>query len=259
MFSATLSWCRQALVLLLFVWLWLGGVAGALVAPALADELPSPNLYEERGFPSFDGTGRFYLEREISQPIGHQGASWLERPRRAMEEQPQKLINALGLHPTDIVADIGAGTGYMCWRLSSQVPQGKVLAVDVEPEMLNLLNQTQQERGIINVETILGNPDSPNLPAESVDLVLMVDAYHEFAYPHEMMTNIVAALKPGGRVALVEYRGEDPFVFIKPLHKMTETQVRREMQAVGLTWRETKSILPQQHLLLFSRPEVLPG
>jgi ubiquinone/menaquinone biosynthesis C-methylase UbiE len=257
MFFATLSWCRQTLFRFLIVWLLLGGIALGIGAPALAVEIVNLNVYEERGFPSFDGTGRYYHDREISQPMGTQGASWLDRPRRAVEEQPQKLIHALGLQPTDIVADIGAGTGYMSWRLSTQVPEGKVLAVEIEPEMLTLLHQAQKERGLTNVETILGSPSDPHLPAASLDLVLMVDTYHEFAYPHEMMTNIVTSLKPGGRVVLVEYRGEDPFVFIKPLHKMTEAQVKREMQAVGLTWRETKSILPQQHLIVFSRPDAL--
>jgi precorrin-6B methylase 2 len=239
--------------------LWGGMIAGATSHPALAEGLDAPGRYQQHGTVSFDGTGRFYLDREISQPMGHQGADWLERPRRAVEEQPQKLIHALNLQPTDAVADIGAGTGYITVRLSAEVPQGRVYAVDVEPETLAILQQTQAQRGVTNIEPILGEPDDPHLPPASVDLVLMVDAYHEFAYPYEMMTHIVAALKPQGRVVLAEYRSEDPFVFIKPLHKMTEAQVRREMEAVGLVWRETKNLLPQQHLLVFERsPEVSP-
>jgi precorrin-6B methylase 2 len=211
--------------------------------------------YQEHESVSFDGIGRFYLDREISQTMGHQGAAWLDRPRRAIEEQPQKLVRALNLNPTDVVADIGAGTGYISLRLGAELPQGKVLAVDVEPETLNLLQQNLDQRGVNNIEPILGTEDDPHLPAASVDLVLMVDAYHEFAYPYEMMTRIVGALKPQGRVVLAEYRGEDPFVFIKPLHKMTEAQVRREMAAVGLTWSETKNLLPQQHLMVFERSD----
>jgi ubiquinone/menaquinone biosynthesis C-methylase UbiE len=236
------------LCLSLCLWGWVGsGVVLAL--PNFSPE----DRYQEHGTVSFDGTGRFYLDREIAQPMGHQGADWLDRPRRAIEEQPQKLIHALNLRPTDVVAEVGAGTGYISMRLSAEVPEGKVYAVDVEPEMLDLLQAAQTQRNITNLEPILGASDNPHLPPASLDLVLMVDAYHEFAYPYEMMAEVVAALKPKGRVVLVEYRQEDPFVFIKPLHKMSEAQVRREMETVGLTWRETKKLLPQQHLMVFER------
>jgi ubiquinone/menaquinone biosynthesis C-methylase UbiE len=203
--------------------------------------------------PSFDGTGKYYMGREIAQVMGHQGADWLERPDRATEEQPQKMVAALGLKSTDVVADIGAGTGYISQLLARQVPEGKVLAVDVQPEMVELLKQRIKKSSITNIQPQLGTEQSPELPAASIDLAIMVDAYHEFSYPHEMMTGIVSALKPGGRVVLTEYRGEDPLVFIKPHHKTTQKQIQQEMKAVGLNLLKNESVLPQQHLLFFGK------
>jgi SAM-dependent methyltransferase len=216
---------------------------------SLSSNVISP--YTQRRIHNPDGIGKFYLGREIAQVMGHQGAAWLERPSRAAEEQPDAVIQALNLQPDDVVADIGAGTGYFSFRLSRYLPKGKVLAVDVQPEMIDILAFLKQENQAENVEPILGIETDPHLPASSVDLALMVDAYHEFAFPQEMMQGIVTALKPGGRVAL---RGENPLIPIKGLHKMTQRQVRKEMQAVGLVWQETKHFLPQQHLMIFSKP-----
>lgn len=225
------------------------------VIPANADA-ESSTFYQERVVHSPDGIGKFYMGREIAQVMGHTGALWLERPSRETQEQPQRLVNALDLKPTDVVADIGAGTGYFSFRLSPLVPQGKVLAVDIQPEMLDIIDSIKQERQITNVEPILGSITDPHLPTSSVDVVLMVDAYHEFSHPREVMEAIVKALKPGGRVVLVEYRGENPFVPIKALHKMTQKQARKEMSAVGLQWLETKSFLPQQHLMVFEKQQL---
>jgi ubiquinone/menaquinone biosynthesis C-methylase UbiE len=213
------------------------------------------SVYEYRSIHNPDGIGKFYLGREIAQVMGHQGAAWLERPSRVREEQPDRLIAGLKLRSTDVIADIGAGTGYFSFRIAAQVPAGQVFAVDVQPEMVDILNFLRQEYQINNVEPILGSETNPQLPPASVDLALMVDAYHEFAYPQEMMQNLWFALKPGGRVALVEYRGENPLIPIKGLHKMTQRQVRKEMQAIGLTWQETQEFLPQQHLMIFQRPQ----
>ena len=185
--------------------------------------------------------------------MGHQGAGWLERPDRATEEQPQKMIAALGLKSTDVVAEIGAGTGYISQLLAGQVPDGKVLAVDVQPEMIELLKQRMSKNKIVNIQPQLGTEQSPELPAENIDLAIMVDAYHEFSYPHEMMAGIVFALKPGGRVVLTEYRGEDPKVFIKPHHKTTQKQIQYEMQDLGLKLLKNEDVLPQQHLLFFGK------
>lgn len=203
--------------------------------------------------PSFDGTGKVYLGREIAQVMGHQGAGWLERPDRVREEQPQKMVAALELKSTDVVADIGAGTGYISHLIARQVPQGKVLAVDVQPEMVELLKQRVRASKIANIEPRLGTEQSPELSPASIDLAIMVDAYHEFSYPHEMMMGIVSALKPDGRVVLAEYRGEDPKVFIKPHHKTTQKQIEREMNAVGLKLLKNDRVLPQQHLFFFGK------
>jgi ubiquinone/menaquinone biosynthesis C-methylase UbiE len=202
--------------------------------------------------PRTDGIGRCYMGREIAQVMGHQGAAWLDRPEREVEEAPSVLMRSLGLKPTDTVADVGAGTGYFALRLASLVPQGRVLAVDIQPEMLQILEHKRREAHLRNVQPMLGKPDDPGLPPASVDLVLLVDVYHEFAFPREMMQGLVRALKPGGRVALVEYRAEDPDVPIRATHKMSQAQARSEMQAVGLVWAGTVDTLPWQHLMFFT-------
>jgi ubiquinone/menaquinone biosynthesis C-methylase UbiE len=205
-----------------------------------------------------DGIGKFYMGREIAQVMGHQGAPWLERAEREEEEQPQKLVELMALRPAEVVADIGAGTGYFSFRMAAKVPDGKVLAVDIQQEMLDLLKQAARSRGVKNVEPVLGKIDDPCLPPASVDVALMVDAYHEFDHPREMMEGIVRGLKPGGRVVLVEYRAEDPDVPIKPLHKMTEAQAKKELAAVGLEHVKTHPDLPRQHVMIFRKPEPPP-
>ena len=219
----------------------------------LADFSEVEGIYQQKS-PSSDGVGKMYMGREIAQVMGHQAAYWLERSSRRWEEQPQQAIDALNLQPTDIVADVGAGTGYFSFRISPLVPQGKVLAIDLQPEMLEMMNLVIDQTDIANVETIQGGPSNPNLAPESIDLALMVDAYHEFDRPKEIMQGLVEALKPGGRVVLAEYRGENPLIPIKRLHKMTQRQVKREMAAVGLVWRKTEEFLPLQHLMFFEKP-----
>lgn len=234
----------------------LGLVFLSQFAPVLDSKPTSaliPNAFYSYRRPSPDGIGKVYMGREIAEVMGHQGAAWLERSDRQTEEQPQKLMDALALKPTDTVADIGAGTGFISFQMASRLPQGKVLAVDLQPEMIEILQTRIKETKAFNVKPVLSTERDPNLSPSSIDLAIMVDAYHEFNYPHEMMMAIAQALKPQGRVALVEYRAEDPRVFIKPRHKMSQAQVRKEMAAVGLTWKETQSVLPQQHLMIFSR------
>jgi precorrin-6B methylase 2 len=219
-----------------------------------ANEVVNENtVYQHRSIHSPDGIGKFYIGREIAKVMGHTEALWLERPSREAEEQPNQLVNALALKPTDVVADIGAGTGYFSFRMAQKLPLGKVLAVDIQPQMLDMIEFLKKENHVSNIETILGTITEPNLPLNSTDLALMVDAYHEFSHPYEMMQGIVKALKKGGRVVLVEYRRENPFIPIKALHKMTQQQARKEMQAVGLRWLETKSFLPTQHVMVFER------
>ena len=243
----------RVIVIICFILLWL--LLTGFGAPQLNALAESGTLYQERSRHSSDGIGKFYMGREIAKVMGHTEALWLERPSREVTEQPQQVVEALDLKPTHVVADIGAGTGYFSFRMSPLVPEGKVLAVDIQPEMIDILNFLKQENNITNVEPILANATDPNLPDETVDLALMVDAYHEFEYPKEVMEGVVKSLKPGGRVVLVEYRRENPLVPIKALHKMTQKQVRQEMQAVGLQWLETKSFLPQQHLMVFEKPK----
>lgn len=233
-----------------------GGLLGSLLALLAAGSPPAPPPpYEHRAVHDPDGIGKFFLGREIAHVMGHAGADWLERPEREAEEQPDRVVEALKLRPGDTVADLGAGTGYFTWRLARAVgPAGRVLAVDIQPEMLEDLRRSMRERAVTNVVAVLGTERDPRLPEAGVDLVLMVDVYHEFAYPREMLAAILRALKPAGRVAFVEYRAEDRSIPIKPLHKMTEAQVRREAESAGFRWIETVSRLPRQHLLLFQKP-----
>jgi ubiquinone/menaquinone biosynthesis C-methylase UbiE len=214
---------------------------------------PQPR-YETRAQHDPNGIGKFYMGREIAQIMGHQAANWLERPEREEEEQPTKLIEALKLKPGDSVADIGAGSGYHTFRIAQRVgPGGKVLAVDIQPEMLALIRERMKARKVDNVEPIQGTATDPKLPPGSVDLILMVDVYHEFEYPFEMTQAMVRALKSGGRLVFVEFRLEDPKVPIKLVHKMTEKQVRKEMEPHALTWVETLDALPWQHVIVFKK------
>jgi precorrin-6B methylase 2 len=203
--------------------------------------------------PGEGGSGKTYMGREISEVMGHFGVGWLERPEREREERTDWLIDALALRPTDAVADIGAGSGYFTMRISPLVPEGVVYGTDIQQEMLDIIRERALEEGALNVMPVLGRIDHCGLEPGSVDVVLFVDAYHEFSHPREMMESIVTALKPGGRVYLVEYRLEDPFVLIKERHKMSEKQARLEMEAVGLAFVENIGVLPQQHILVFRR------
>jgi precorrin-6B methylase 2 len=219
----------------------------------LAHADPLSQRYEVRAGHDADGIGKFYLGREIALVMGPGGILWLERPERASEEQPQLVIDALGIKPGQTVADLGAGSGYYSFRIAPLVgPTGKVFAIDIEPAMLEAIAQRARREHVGNVVTVRSSAQDPNLPPGSIDLLFMVDVYHELEYPYEMMTKVRAALKPGGRVALIEYRAEDPEVAIKPLHKMSERQVRREMQAAGFKHLQTVRTLPLQHLIVFA-------
>lgn len=183
--------------------------------------------YEYRALHNRDGIGKYYLGREIAKVMGHQEFLWLERPSREAEEQPSKVIEALNLSPDDTIADIGAGSGYFSFRLAQKVPEGLVYAVDVQPEMIDIIDFLAEESPNLPVLPVLGSETSPNLPPESINFALMVDTYHEFNHPREMMENIVKALKPQGKVVLVEYRKENPLIMIKGVHKMSEKQVKK--------------------------------
>ncbi len=203
-----------------------------------------------------DGTGMFYMGREMAQVMGHEAADWLDRPEREAEEAPSMLIKALKLKPGDVVADVGAGSGYLSLPMAKLVaPSGKVYAEDIQPEMLEIVGNKAQAAGIRNVVPLLGTITDPALPAQSVDLILMVDVYHEFDHPYEMTKAMVKALKKGGRLVFVEYRKEDPNVPIKLVHKMTVAQVRKEMSIFPLKWKETIGVLPRQHIIVFEKTQ----
>ena len=214
---------------------------------------PASTRYEQRE-PTRDGIGKVYMGREISQVMGHLAAGWLERPEREREELPNKLIKMLKLKEGDVVADIGVGTGYIARRISPKIgKKGIVYGVEIQQEMLDILDKTMKEEGITNIKGVLGTITDPKLPPNSVDLAIMVDVYHEFSHPYEMMQNICHALKVGGRVALIEYRLEDDSVPIKRLHKMSELQVVKEMTPHPLSWIETLDGLPWQHVIIFEK------
>lgn len=245
-------WRRTGGASLAALVLALGLGAGEPVAPP-----PAP--YEYRAPSGPEGTGKFYCGREIAPVMSHAGADWLERPEREVEEAPDRVLAALELKPGLVVADLGAGTGYYTRRLARVVgPAGRVYAVDIQPEMLEHLRGHLAATSLSNVVTVLGTETDPRLPAAGLDLVLMVDVYHELAWPHEMLAALCRALKPGGRLVFVEYRAEDPAVPIKPLHKMTEAQILREAAGHPLAWERTVATLPWQHLVVFRKTET-PG
>ena len=207
--------------------------------------------------PSADGIGKTYLGREIAGVMGWQGAAWLEREERQQEERADLLLRELGLKPGMAVADIGAGTGYYARRMAPLVGSGNsggvVYATDVQPEMMKMLEDGAKKAGLTNIKPILGGLKDVNLPDASIDLALMVDVYHELEYPFEVIESLVRALKPGGHIAYVEYRLEDPRVPIKALHKMSEAQVRKEAANHSLVWERTASTLPWQHVVIFRK------
>jgi ubiquinone/menaquinone biosynthesis C-methylase UbiE len=195
-----------------------------------------------------------YMGREIAQTMHYLGAPWLVRESREREEDCSRLMKSLDLERGQFVCDMGCGNGFYTLKLAQQVgPQGKVLAVDIQPEMLELLRERAAARGINNITSVLGTAIDPQLPAASLDLILLVDVYHEFSHPAQMLAAMHASLKPGGRLALVEFRAEDPEVPIKPLHKMSQAQMLRELTAGGYKLVGQFDELPWQHVMYFSR------
>ncbi|MBX9625887.1 MAG: class I SAM-dependent methyltransferase [Gemmataceae bacterium] len=230
------------------------GLLGAAVAGAADPPPRSPPKYETRADHDPDGIGKFYLGREIAHVMGYQGAGWLDRPTRVEEEEPAKLLKALDVKPGMVVADVGAGSGYHTFRLAPLVGEtGKVIASDIQPEMLKIVEARAKQKKVKNVEAVNGTVKDPKLPAGGVDLILLVDVYHEFEFPFEMAEKMVAALKPGGRLVFVEFKAEDPAVPIKPVHKMTERQVLKEMEPFPELEHAKTTPLSWQHVIVFTK------
>ena len=210
-------------------------------------------LYQQRRA-SADGIGKVYMGREISQVMGWQGAAWLEREEREREERTDLLLPMLEIKSGMAVADVGARSGYFARRMAARVgPGGVVYAVDVQPEMVRMLEALARQPGLGQIKPVQGSATAVKLAAASIDLALMVDVYHELEFPHEVLASIVQALKPGGRVVFVEYRAEDASVPIKPLHKMSEAQVKAEAARHALAWERTHGGLPWQHVIVFRK------
>ncbi|MFO7744109.1 MAG: class I SAM-dependent methyltransferase [Psychroflexus sp.] len=203
----------------------------------------------KNGDPS--GIGKWYKGREISYVMGYQGMAWLERSDREQEEETSQLLKNMNLKPTDAIADIGAGSGYHVFKIAPKVSDGEVYAVDIQPEMLEAMREKNKKEKQNNIQLIKGTEQSTNLPENSVDKILMVDVYHEFAYPVEMLASMKKALKADGKIYLIEYRAEDPTVPIKRLHKMSEAQAVKEFKANGFQLVENIDNLPWQHCMVF--------
>lgn len=208
----------------------------------------------ERVTASNGGSGKLFAGREIAAVMSWHGAGWLERTERKTEERPDLLLNALSIKPGLTIADIGAGSGYYTRQLAARTgASGKVFAVEIQHEMLDILKKQNQALGIKNIVPVLATEQHVQLPEGSVDLALLVDVYHELQFPVEAMSSLVRAIKPGGQIVLVEFRAEDPNVPILPLHKMTEAQIKKEAALLGLRWVRTISTLPWQHVVILSK------
>ena len=199
----------------------------------------------------YSGIGKWYMGREIAYVMGYQGIGWLERPEREYEENTSKLIRNLDIQPNDVIADIGAGSGYHVFKMAPLAKNGKVYAVDIQKEMLNAIQQENETQELDNILLIKGTEKSTNLPENTIDKILMVDVYHEFSFPVEMLASMKKALKPNGEIYLVEYRAEDDSVPMKQLHKMSEKQAVKEFEAAGFKLLKNISNLPWQHCMIF--------
>ena len=202
-----------------------------------------------------NGISKWYMGRQIAQVMSHFGIDWLERQEREQEENTTQLLKNLAVQPGNVIADIGAGSGYHSTVLSKMVGNGKVYAVDVEREMIAYLNDRIKREGNKNIIPVLSTEKKVSLPANSMDMMLLVDVYHEFSYPYEMALSMLGALKPGGKLVLVEFRAEDPNVPIKAIHKMSQQQAVKEFKAAGFSFEKNSSNLPWQHCLIFRKPK----
>ncbi len=202
-----------------------------------------------------NGIGKWYMGREIAHVMGYRGIKWLDRAEREEEENPNRLIRNMDIQRTDVIADIGAGSGYHVFKMAPKAKEGQVIAVDIQQEMLDAIQQKMNRKRFQNISLVKGSEQSVNLPANIVDKILMVDVYHEFNYPAEMIASIYLAMKPDAELYLIEYRGEDYSVPIKKVHKMTERQAVKEMEAAGFRLKENIDNLPWQHCMVFVKKQ----
>jgi ubiquinone/menaquinone biosynthesis C-methylase UbiE len=202
-----------------------------------------------------NGTGKWYMGREIAFVMGYQGIDWLERNTREQEESTSVLLRNMDIQKVDVIADIGAGSGYHVFKMAPKAKQGRIYAVDIQEEMLATIEKKMKRKRVENIELVQGSEQSVNLPANSIDKFLMVDVYHEFAFPVEMMASVKSAMKPDGKLYLIEYKGEDPTIPIKKVHKMTEAQAVLEMEAAGFKLEKNIENLPWQHCMIFVKSE----
>jgi len=227
-------------------------LAACTTAPESSAQTPADSIYTYRpGTPG--GTGKFYMGREIAHVVGPSSSKWLNRESRPQEEKTHLAIDKINIPPTGVIADIGAGTGYYTFKLVPKVPEGKVYAVEIQDEMIAFIKERKQKENNTNIEVIKGDSLSPNLPDNSIDLAVMVDVYHELEYPVEMLQSIRRSLKKDGKFLLIEYKGEDPAVAIRPLHKTTVAQLNKELGANGFKLSYNGQFLPLQHFLLFEK------
>lgn len=202
---------------------------------------------------SVNGIGKWFMGREIAHVMGFQGMEWLNRPEREQEENVSRLLKNMNIQADDVIADIGAGSGYHVFKMATQAPEGMVYGVDIQEEMLAEMKRVQLKNGVTNVNLVKGSTQSVNLPENKLDKVLMVDVYHEFEFPLEMLASIKNAMKADAKLYLIEYRGEDPDIPIKTIHKMTEAQAVKELSAAGFTLVENIANLPWQHCMVFQK------
>lgn len=230
----------------------LGLMVCGLQTESFAQSKEKDSIYTyKRG--SFDGIGKWYMGREIAYVMGFQGIGWLERPDREKEENVSMLIRNMDIKPSDTIADIGAGSGYHAFRMAKIAKKGLVFAVDIQEEMLMAIEIAKTNDKVENITTVQGSEKTVNLVPNSVDKVLMVDVYHEFNFPVEMIASIKKAMKPNGKLYLIEYMMEDPKVPIKTLHKMSEKQAVKEMKAAGFVLEKNIDNLPWQHCMIFTK------
>jgi protein-L-isoaspartate O-methyltransferase len=236
---------------IIFITASLSSCKGQTSPPGISEttEIADSTYVFKRG--SYDGIGKWYMGREIAHVMGFQGMEWLERPEREKEENTSRLIKNMNLKPTDDIADIGAGSGYHVFKMASSVTDGTIYAVDLQPEMLTAIQERKVSLRQDNIELVLGDEQSTYLPENSIDKILMVDVYHEFSFPVEMIQSMKKALRENGEIYLIEYRLEDPNIPIKTIHKMSEAQAVKEFKANGFKLKENISNLPWQHCMIF--------